>query len=221
MAAMVPALWVANCGWMTSAWPIRAAAQARQDLEHVERELEPVALLGVDGEVEVGGRSEVDQPAHARHELGKHAQALRLLVAREQRRELDRDAVAARRVAAIGAGARRGRSPARGDRADGVEVGVEVALGVALGACALAEHVVAEDEPGLAPPRFRRFLQCLADRPAEHELAAEQLDRAHGRGDDGLRPEPAQQTGLGFGVGQEALRQRDRARRQGRHEAVR
>ena len=65
---------------------------AQEPREDVERELQPVRLLRVDGEVQVvrlGGAAELDQP---RHQLGQHARSLPRDIARMQRRELDRDA---------------------------------------------------------------------------------------------------------------------------------
>ncbi len=55
-------------------------------IDQVERQLEAVALFGVDRQVEVGPRSRFDELPHARQQLGHHARALRLLVARKQRR---------------------------------------------------------------------------------------------------------------------------------------
>ena len=158
---------------------------ARERLEHVERQLETIALFGVDGEVEVGGGGQVDKLPHARHELGEDALALRFLVAREQCRELDRDAVGLFRTADAAA------APDGGDR---IGIRREIALGVALGARALAEHVVAEAQARLDLARARRFAERFADGATEHELAAEQLDRAHRRRDDRLRTETAEQA---------------------------
>ena len=83
--------------------------------DDVERQFEPVGLLGVDGEVEVvglGGARELDHP---RGQLGHDAVARYRLVARMQRRELDRDAGPLRQRRRAGRGA---------DRRDRVGIGV-------------------------------------------------------------------------------------------------
>ena len=54
--------------------------------QHVERQLEPVGLLGVDGEVQVVAARLAGQPNHHRHQLGHHAVARQRVVARMQRR---------------------------------------------------------------------------------------------------------------------------------------
>ena len=191
---------------------VRAGYLEGERLEHVEREFEAVALLGVDRQVQVGLGGKIDELAHPRHELGEHPRTLCLLVAREQRRELDRDAVGVFRATA-------GARP--GDGTDRSGVRGEVAHGVALAARALAEHVVAEAKRGRGLARRRRLAERFADRAAEHELAAEQLDRPHGRGHDGLGAEAAQQPGVAIGVGQETLGKRDRAGRQAGDQAMR
>ena len=174
-------------------------------VQHVERELEAIALFRVDRQVDVGLRRGLDELPRARQQFREDALALRIFVAREQRAELDRDA-----VGALGA---LGRSAVR-DGVDRVQVRREIALRIGLGARAFAEHVVAEAQAfqGLAGRcgLTHRFL----DRAAEHELAAEQLDRADGRGNDRLRAQALQDAAFGIVLWQEPLRQRDRARGQ-------
>ena len=79
---------------------------------------------------------------------------------------------------------------------DRVAVGREVAPRVALGARAFAQHVVARSA-GAAAPCAGRAASPIASpmRAAQHELAAEQLDRAHGGRHHRLRAEPLQQAG--------------------------
>ena len=108
----------------------RLIRQRRRD--HVERQLEPVCLLGIDGEVEVVIAGLAGERDDAGHELGENAIAAHRLVAGMERRELDRDAGALRqRLVAGGAP----------DRLDGRGVGFEIAVGVLGGARAFAEHV--------------------------------------------------------------------------------
>ena len=75
--------------------PLRMLARhlAGQRLEHVQRQLQPVHFLGIDGQADVGTGRALAQGPDARHQLGQHPLALRLFIARMQRAELDRDAV--------------------------------------------------------------------------------------------------------------------------------
>ena len=61
-------------------------------LQKIERQVEPVGLLGVDVEADVVGFRERGEMLDARQEFADHARALEALVARMERRELDRDA---------------------------------------------------------------------------------------------------------------------------------
>ncbi len=106
---------------------------AGKPLEQVEREIEPIGLLGVDIEPDVPRSREVCELAESRQQLGEHAVALRTRVARVQGRELDGyarpivDSLVARRVT---------------DRVDRIPVGDEIALGIVRGERGLAQHVV-------------------------------------------------------------------------------
>ena len=143
-------------------------------LDHVERKLEAVGLLGVDGEVEVEALRRPRQLEDHRDQLGHHPRALRRLVARVQRRELDRDA------GSVGQG---GVAGGAADRLDRLGVAPAVGLGVGRGAGAFAEHVegIAVEPAG----RARGALEGGLDRLAEHEMVAHQPHRlprrrAHG-----------------------------------------
>ena len=57
-------------------------------VDHVEREFEPVGLLGIDGEVEVVGLGLAGELDHLRRQFGQHPRMVGRLVARMQRREL-------------------------------------------------------------------------------------------------------------------------------------
>ena len=72
---------------------------AEQRFKHVHLQLEPVGLLGIDGEADAGFPREPCQRRHARHQLGHHAIRLGYLVARMEGRQLDRDAGAGDRAA--------------------------------------------------------------------------------------------------------------------------
>ena len=100
--------------------PAGEVRQGQQALEQIERRLEPVRLLGIDGDRDVAGPGPPCQVDQTRQQLLGQAPVLRHLVARMQRRELDRDA-----------GARhQGLAPCgRDDRIDGMAVGIVIARG--------------------------------------------------------------------------------------------
>ena len=191
---------------------MRACDVRGKAIEHVEREFEAVALFRVDRQVHVGARRRIDERNHARHQLGEHTSALRVLAAREQGRQLDRDAVALERILA---------AAGLGDGRDRALVRRQVALRIALGARAFAEHVVGKAQRCLLAPLRVSLRHRLADVAAEHELAAEQLDRAHSGGHHGLGAQARDEIAVGLRVGQEFLRQRNRRARQGGQHAVR
>ena len=155
------------------ALPLREARGdvASQGVDELQRQLQPVALLGIDGQVQVGLRGQLDKAAHARQQFCKHAFVLRVFVAREQRTQLDRDAVGLHR---------RHRHAPPGNGLQGVGVAGQVALGVALGAGAFTQHVVAEAQAGLGFALAVGLGHGLGDAAAQHELPAQQLDGAHG-----------------------------------------
>jgi len=184
----------------------------RQCFEDVERELQAVALLGVDGEVEVGARRGVDQRPHPWQQFGEHAFALRHFVAREQCAELDRDAVRVLGPAAV----LRLR-----DARDRLRIGGVIALRIGFGTCAFTEHVVAEAQGRSGAALAACLAHRLADVLAEHELPAEQLNGTHRGRHHCLRAEPLEQTGFVLGVGQKALGQLDCAGRQAGEHAMR
>ena len=168
--------------------PARQRGLEAQPLQQVERELQPLGLLGVDVQADVVAPGELHELEQARVELGVHARGLGAAVARVQGRELDRDARAVHEAPAA-----RGAA----DRLDGVGVGAQVALRVVFGERGLAEHVVAEPKaPRLARLRVH---QGLLDRLPRDELLAHQ---AHGQvdslADQGLAAaaeQPAQRRG--------------------------
>jgi hypothetical protein len=149
---------------------------------------------------------------HARHQLGQHALALRVLVARVQGAQLDGDAVI-RFHRAVGAGA-------FGDGLDGIRVAGKVAQRVALGARAFAQHVVREPEVGRRLARAVRLAHRLGDVLAQHELPPEQLHRAQRRRDHGLGAELAEQAAFTLRIGQEFLGHGQRRARQASQRAV-
>ncbi len=71
--------------------PFKIRIEAKR-LEKIEREIEPVSLLGVDVEADVIRFGERGEPFHARQQLAHGARPLDALVARMERRQLDRDA---------------------------------------------------------------------------------------------------------------------------------
>ena len=109
----------------------------------------------------------------------------------------------------------------RGHALDRAPVRREVALRIGLGTRALAEHVVAEAQQRLRAALVVGLVHRLVDVAAEHELPAEQLDRAHRRGHHRVRAESLEQAGLAVGLGQESLGHRNRTGRQAGQHAVR
>ena len=138
----------------------------RQRREEVEREVEAVALLGVDVEADVEALRQLRQLRHARQEFREHAVALRADEPRVERGQLDRDP-----VPRVHAGARRGRT----DRADRMRVRREVAERVVAGQRGLAQHVEREAIAACVPRAG--VAERLLDRAAQHELPAEQPHR--------------------------------------------
>ncbi len=151
--------------------PAPERGEGRDPLDDIEAHFEPLALLGIDGETDAlvlgEQRQRLDLPEQRRHAT----LILRHLVARVERRQLDRNRMSARRHLA--------------DRADRPLVGAEIALGVREGARRLAEHVEACREAGIlflvhAPDGF-------VDGPAHDEYLAHQLHRsAHRLADERL-----------------------------------
>ena len=147
------------------------ACEAREELE---RQLEPVGLLGVERHRDARAGRALGERLDPRQELGEHAALLRHFVARMQRRELDRDARPCldRSCAVRGAPHRVDRLLVRG----------EIALGIAGGARRLAEHVV-----GVAIAERlarRRARDRVVDRLADDELLGHDLHRLADRAAD-------------------------------------
>ena len=146
-----------------------------QRLQQVQRDLQPVGLLGVDVERNVVLAAEQGQLAHAGQQLGLNAIHLGTAVARVQGRELDGDA-----GALVDAAAARGLA----DGVDGHLVGGHVGLGVGFGGGRLAQHVVGVAEPlGFVLAGVgQRFLDGLAgDELLAHHPHAQVHALAHQR----------------------------------------
>ncbi len=190
---------------------LRDAAGER--LQHVERQLQPIALLGVDRQVDVGAGGLLHERPRTRQQLGKHTLALRLLVAREQGRQLDRDAVGPfrrRRRArpADRARSRRGKRPGSDARPR---------------RCARPSPSMSYEKrrPAWSLRWPAASAMASADGAAQHELPAEQLDRAHGGRHHRPRPEPLQQPGVVLGLRQQPLRHCDGGGREAGQHAMR
>ena len=223
------------------AGPLRAMPghTLQQGIQHLQRQFQPVHLLGVNGEVDVGAGRLLAQAPDARHQLGQHAPALRILVARMQGAELDGNAVVALGRAAGIAMA--------GNKFNRVAIAFQVAQGIGIGARTLTQHVIGIGEPprsltscSRCPPRG---LLCLGaarrhnGRPvllargigllhrlrhvlAQHKLAAQQLHGAQGSGDHGAGTQLGHDAGLGLRVGQEVLGQGNRRAGKARQQLV-
>ena len=153
--------------------PARERGVREHRLDDVEREVEPVRLLGVDVEPDVRGLRKQCERSQPRDQLGHHPFTLGELVARVQGGELDRHPgpVADARAAADA-----------GERGDGGGVGEVVAARVRFGAGRLAQHVV---RIGVAPRLHRgRASRGLAHVAPEDELVPELAHRLRDRGAD-------------------------------------
>ena len=155
----------------------------------LQRDVEPVLLLGVDGEGDALGARSPRQRQQARIEFAHKPRFLARLEARMQRGELHGDGGARENCIEIGFGERACRAA---DGIDGFHVALIVALRVTLGARGLAQHVEGEAEAlGFEGAGAQ---QGALNSRAEHELIAEQLDGlTHGLTDHrlaGARDQP-------------------------------
>ena len=154
-----------------SAVPAFQLRVERQRLQKIEREIEPVGFLGVDVEADVIRFGERRERLHARQKFVHHAGALDALIARMERRKLDRDSRSFVDAATV-------RGPA--DGADGAFVFVEIARRVLSRGRRFAEHVIGEGES--ARLALTGVSDRLLDRAAGDELLAHE---AHGDVDAG------------------------------------
>ena len=73
--------------------PSPASCGARATLlDQLQRQLQPLRFLGVDRQRDAAGARRDGELEQARRKLAEHAPSLRELIAREQRRQLDRNA---------------------------------------------------------------------------------------------------------------------------------
>ncbi len=180
-------------------------------VDDIERQLEAIGLLGVDGEDQIVTLGEAREREQARREFAQHALARQRLEARMQRGELDGDA------RPLG---KRARSGLRAYGRDRCGVGREVALGVRAAARALAQHI-----EGIAPAaRVIRegARERFVDRFAEHEMTAHQLhrlprgatQRRHAEPPRCLRDEPARRLLRGENLRRQSEREGRRLHQQ-------
>ena len=161
----------------------------QHSLDHLERDHQPVLFLGVDVHAHVRGRGLLREPQHHRHQVAHDPRLLRDLVARVQRRQLDRDAgVPFDRSLAAGAG----------DRRDGVGIGAGVARRVRRRHRRLAQHVVAVGVALLF--QHPGAVQRVADGLAQYELAPHLLHRPTDCGADHRLAQPSDQSAQRSGV---------------------
>ncbi len=113
--------------------PAGKIGRARKRRDEIEREIETVGLLGVDGEADADILGLAGERQQHGRQIAQHSAALAFLVARMQRRQLDRDAGRVVEAAARD-------TPA--DGGDRLVVSRRVARGILGGARRLAQHVV-------------------------------------------------------------------------------
>ena len=146
-------------------------------LDDVEREFEPLGLLGIQGEVNARIARHARQLGDDRHQRRHRHLRLAEFVARMQRGELDRDARPAAHPAPVSR-----QLPNR------ARVGEAVALSIGVGHRRLAKHVEGVREPLL---HLRRgALQRLLDGAAKNELAAKDAHCLQGRRADHRLAQP-------------------------------
>ena len=151
---------------------------ARQGLDDVHRQFEPVGLFGVDGEVDIGiARLGNQRPEH-RQQTGDGKIGMEEGVLGMQRRKLHRDAGGRGQIA----GRFAGQSIDRGF------VAGAIAFGIIIGHRPFAQHVEAVRE-ALCPLR-RGALEGFADGAAINELAAKNAHGLQGRLADHRLAEP-------------------------------
>ena len=120
--------------------PALEAGQAGDGLDDVEAHRQPFALLGVDGEADTGVGGGLRQlPDHV-DKSGHGSAGVGGLIARVQRRQLDRDRVPVLDAVGLGGFPR---------VADGGHVAGEIAFAVGIGPRRLAEHVEAGGEAAI------------------------------------------------------------------------
>ena len=203
------------------AGPARRGAQdvVGQRLEHQQRQLQPVALFGVDGQVQVGCSGNVDQGGDAWQQLGHHPVDLRFFITRMQRGQLDGQPITLRRALGCIAAAAILHACSNGQQR--TAVGRAIAQGVRIGAGAFTQHVKRETQAGLLTALAARLTQGLGHVAAQHKLFAQQADGPHRGGHHGLCAQAVQQAGFAVvQCWQQALRQAQRAGRQARQQFV-
>ncbi len=132
--------------------------------DNLQRQFEAIRFLGVDGELEIVLLGEPREIEEARRQLVEHPVARNRLVARMQRRELDRNAGAARQRRITGIGA---------DRFDRGGIGVKIFFGIGAGARGLAEHIERIAEVRMTAGAVDRVGDVLSD----DEMRAEEPHR--------------------------------------------
>ncbi len=147
--------------------------------EQVEREFQPVGLLGIHGQAHIGRPGAQDELGQPRSDLVHDPVTLEFLIARMKRGELYGNA---RTRIDGGVGLLRMR---RCDHFDRAHISLEITVGVGHGPRRLAQHV---ERMANAALMLRAGLpQSLLDRPPQDELAAHDAHGViDGLPDDGL-----------------------------------
>ena len=141
---------------------------AGEGLENIQGDVQSLGFFRIDIEAHIVLGSRRAQGFHFGEELGHHALALQLAVARVQCRELDGDTVGFDHIA-LGV--------VRTNGLDGHHVGVVVALCVGHGAGTFAQHV--EGKAGAGLVFCRAAFECFLDSAAQNILAAHDFHRLH------------------------------------------
>jgi hypothetical protein len=200
----------------SQAVPLRKALRHTfgQRLQQVQRQLQPLAFFGVDGQVDVGRRGCLHQRPHTRQQFGKHPLALAVFVAGKQRAELDRDLVAVLRPGA-------GIGGAGGNHRNRTLVGCQVLGRRRFGARTFTQHVKAEAQARRLLALAIGFGNGVTDGAGVDKLPPQQLDGAHRGRHHRLGAQALHQSGFTAGFGQEALGQGNGTGRQAGQHLVR
>ena len=158
-----------------------------QGFEDIERQIEPFGLFGIDGDAKMRLARLGAEPRQRRDQFQHDVAALDGFEAGMERGQLYRDAGPLEQRP-------RARRPGLGNGVHRLAVALEIERSMATRDRGFAQHVEGEPKPAL--DKGTRFLQRFFDGAAEHEMAAQKLDRSHHRLADHrfaeTRREPAQ-----------------------------
>ena len=139
---------------------------AQYRFNHIQRQLQSICLLGIDGKSDSGGAGSLSQCLQTRYQLIHNPMALHIFVTRMQCRKFYRNA-------RIGLNIR--RSFPNGQSGDGMVICLKIFVGILRGSCRLSEHV---ERITIGSVRLLfRLLDRLSDTPAKNKLLSQNFHR--------------------------------------------